>query len=87
MRISRFLAMLTTLAAGAAWACPVCGLPSEQGQGAYLFMTGIMSLLPLTLLGGVVVWVVLRVRRADREDTDETAPLAAVPVASEPRNG
>ncbi|MCC6338065.1 MAG: hypothetical protein IT380_29235 [Myxococcales bacterium] len=66
------LALLSVvLFAGAAWACPVCGLPSEQGQGAYLFMTGIMSLLPLALLGGVVTWVVLRVKRADAESPDE----------------
>lgn len=81
MRTSRLLAVVTALASGAALACPVCGVPTEQGQGAYLFMTPIMSLLPLALLGGVVAWVVVRVRNADRDEprADE-APPASTPA-------
>jgi hypothetical protein len=72
--MTRLSALVVLLAAAVASACPVCGLPSEQGQGAYIFMTGVMSLLPLFMLGGVVTWVVLRVRRADREEAAELTP-------------
>ena len=72
--MARVFALVVVLAAAVASACPVCGTPTEQGQGAYIFMTGVMSLLPLALLGGVVTWVVLRVRRADREAAAELTP-------------
>lgn len=76
MRMTYLVALASTLVAKAAWACPVCGLPLEQGQDAYILMTPIMSLLPLLLVGGVVGWVVVRARRADREEghpADEAA--------------
>ncbi len=38
-------------------ACPACGRASEQTQGAYVLMTVVMSLLPLSAIGGVVWWV------------------------------
>lgn len=68
---SRLLAVLAALSSSAALACPVCGVPTEQGQGAYLFMTPIMSLLPLALMGGVVFWIFRRVRNADRDEPVE----------------
>ena len=43
-------------------ACPVCGQASEQTSGAYVVMTVIMSLLPLTAIGGLVVWVARQMR-------------------------
>lgn len=73
----RVLAVVAALFAGAALACPVCGVPLEQGQGAYLFMTPIMSLLPLALMGGVVFWIFRRVRNADRDEAQPDAPSAA----------
>lgn len=79
MRTSRLVAVVLALAAGAAWACPVCGLPSEQGQGAYIAMTAVMSLLPLALLGGAVAWVVLRVKRADEAEAREAASAPESP--------
>jgi uncharacterized membrane protein YcfT len=74
---SRSLALVVALISGAALACPVCGTPSEQGQGAYLFMTPIMSLLPLALVGGLVFWLVRRVRRAERDEAHPSTPGAA----------
>ncbi|MEW5743210.1 MAG: hypothetical protein AB1938_30120 [Myxococcota bacterium] len=82
MKLERLFLLTAALFAGAAWACPVCGTSQEQGQGAYVFMTAVMSLLPLALLGGVVAWVVVRVRRADHED-DSGAPA---PAATERRD-
>jgi hypothetical protein len=82
MQLTRLSAVVVALGAAVANACPVCGTPSEQGQGAYLFMTGVMSLLPLLMLGGMVTWVVLRVRRADQQDAVE--PDEVVPVEQRP---
>lgn len=82
MRLSRLLVVVVALGAGAAWACPVCGLPSEQGQGAYIAMTAVMSLLPLALLGGAVAWVVLRVKRADEAEAREAASTPEPPPHS-----
>jgi len=38
-------------------ACPVCGQGSEQTSAAYIAMTVVMSLLPLSAIGGLVWWV------------------------------
>lgn len=82
---TRFLAVTAALFSGAALACPVCGVPLEQGQGAYLFMTPIMSLLPLALMGGVVFWIFRRVRNADRDEAAEPVADAAPAAAPEQR--
>lgn len=82
---TRFFAVAAALFSGAALACPVCGVPLEQGQGAYLFMTPIMSLLPLALMGGVVFWIFRRVRNADRDEAAEPVVDAAPAAAPEQR--
>ncbi len=74
MGLSRVVAMAAALASSVALACPVCGVPTEQGEGAYILMTPIMSLLPLAMLGGVVGWVALRVRAADRDEPPAEPP-------------
>lgn len=81
---SRILAVVAALFSGAALACPVCGVPLEQGQGAYLFMTPIMSLLPLALMGGVVFWIFRRVRNADRDEAAEPGVNAVPGVDAAP---
>lgn len=43
-------------------ACPVCGQPTDQNQAAYIAMTVVMSLLPLTAVGGLVWWVARQMR-------------------------
>lgn len=43
-------------------ACPVCGQASEQTSGAYVVMTVVMSLLPLSAIGGLVWWVARQMR-------------------------
>jgi hypothetical protein len=48
-------------------------------------MTGVMSLLPLALLGGVVAWVFFRVRRAERQQAAERARPSHAPLASNGR--
>ena len=54
-------------------ACSVCGqAATEDSQLAYQVMSIIMSLLPLGLIGGVLGWVVMRVRR-HREEASRSA--------------
>ena len=40
-----------------ALACAVCGSQEEKAAGAYLAMTIVLSLLPLSLIGGVGYWI------------------------------
>ena len=76
-------ALLVLLASRAAWACPVCGAQNQDGQAAYLVMTGIMSALPLLFMGGVVLWLVRCVRSADHRTPAEPA-TAELPGARAP---
>ncbi|MBL8950352.1 MAG: hypothetical protein JNK82_06225 [Myxococcaceae bacterium] len=43
-------------------ACPVCGQASEETSAAYVAMTVVMSLLPLSAIGGLVWWVARNMR-------------------------
>jgi hypothetical protein len=56
-------AALVALAPPAAEACAVCFSGREEGRAAYLATTLLMTLLPLGLIGGLVLW--LRRRAAD----------------------
>ncbi len=56
------------LAPAAAWACPVCGRGAPESEGAYLFMSGVLSALPLLMAAGIGAWVVSRVRARDSAD-------------------
>ena len=48
------------------WACSVCGAGTTVDQSAYLWMTIVISLLPLGMIGGLVFWVARRIRAQDR---------------------
>ena len=50
------------LKASTALACAVCGVGADQDQGAYLAMTIMLSLLPLSAIGAVVYWFVRQTR-------------------------
>ena len=76
--MSRWLPVLTLLALVAlpelASACAVCGAGVEDDQSriAYLVTSGVLSLLPLALLGGFLLW--LR-RQYRRRESAEAPPL------------
>ena len=40
-----------------ALACAVCGSQEEKAAGAYLGMTIVLSLLPISLIGGAAYWL------------------------------
>jgi hypothetical protein len=70
--VSRILVALTALALVAlpdfASACAVCGagVDDDQSRIAYLLTTAALSLLPLALFGGFVLWVRRQLRRQRR---------------------
>lgn len=61
------MAVAALLAPSPASACPVCGQGADGSQGAYLFMSGVLSALPLLIVAGIVAWVVAHARAAARE--------------------
>ncbi len=55
-------------------ACAVCGAGvDDPGSASYVWMSVIISLLPLLMLGGILAWVVSSVRAAEKKDA-EAAP-------------
>jgi len=48
--------------AHAAWACSVCATGKEEARFAYYGTTALLSLLPLAMIGGVVVYIVKKSR-------------------------
>jgi hypothetical protein len=67
--MSRWLSVLVLLALVAvpewAAACAVCGagVDDDQSRIAYLITSGVLSVLPLALFGGFVLWLRARSRR------------------------
>jgi hypothetical protein len=67
--MSRWLSVLVLLALVAvpelAAACAVCGagVDDDQSRIAYLITSGVLSVLPLTLFGGFLLWLRQRARR------------------------
>jgi hypothetical protein len=67
--MSRCLPVLVLLALVAlpewAAACAVCGagLDDDQGRVAYLVTSGLLSVLPLALFGGILLWLRRQYRR------------------------
>jgi hypothetical protein len=65
--MTRLFALSVALAPALVLACPVCGQGREGSGTALLVMSIIMTMLPLLLIGSVVLWIYLRVKKAERE--------------------
>lgn len=76
--MARLAAMLAAVVAAPALACSVCGVGQESTEGSYLAMTGVLSLLPLAMLGGLAFWLFRRIQAA------EAPPLPPRAGVSEP---
>jgi hypothetical protein len=61
-------------------ACSVCGAGQEGTEWAYVAMTGVVSLLPLAMIGGVAFWLY---RASKQRDADEAETRAAQQPARE----
>ncbi len=74
-------AALLGVVAGApssALACAVCGgAQNDESTGVYLAMTGVLSLLPLALMGAVAFWLYRTAEAAER--ADEAQRVESVP--------
>lgn len=62
---------LLALAPGEAWACPVCFDRDDEARIAFLATTGLLTLLPLGMVGGAVVWVRKRCKRMEGRGEEE----------------
>ncbi|MEM9159403.1 MAG: hypothetical protein AAGB46_10165 [Verrucomicrobiota bacterium] len=52
------LFLLFVLASNQALACTVCVTGKEEARFAYYFTTGLLSLLPLAMIGGIIFTVI-----------------------------
>lgn len=77
--MTRVFAVASLLLAwpGLAAACAVCYEPNAETRAAFLGTTVFLSLLPLAMIGGLVYWLVLRVRAFKALEADTTAPVPA----------
>ena len=58
--------LLVVLVADVAQACSVCFSARDENRMAFIVTTGLMTGLPLGLIGGTVLWLRFRVRRLQR---------------------
>lgn len=55
-----------------AYACPVCFDRDDEARIAFLATTGLLTLLPLGMVGGFVVWIRKRGRVGEAEGAEHT---------------
>ena len=71
--MSLFLAIaLTFLWPSIGFACAVCGRSDERNADAFLSSTIVMSLLPLMLLGGGILWIRKKSNETPDDPEDQT---------------
>jgi hypothetical protein len=69
-RVVRITASLLTIAPASALACPVCALVgTSNNTWAYQAMTGMLTVLPLAMIGAAVWWLARLAARADASVT------------------
>jgi len=70
-RSARTVALLVVLALlalpGAAEACSVCFSATEENRMAFLVTTGLLTALPLAILGGIGLWLRRRLREMEHD--------------------
>lgn len=54
-------------------ACSVCGAGQDGTEWAYLAMTGVVSLTPLAMIGGVAYWLYRASKARALEDATRSA--------------
>jgi hypothetical protein len=64
------------------FACSVCGAGQDGTEWAYLAMTGVISLTPLAMIGGVAFWLYRASKRREAEDAEAARTLEASAPAS-----
>jgi hypothetical protein len=76
------VAAALALAPGAALACSVCmaGRTEEQ-RNAFLATTGVLSALPLLMVGGLMWWLRRRARALEAQEAAAPAPAVLEPLS------
>ena len=74
-RIAPLLALVLVLAPELARACAVCGaaVGDDQSRIAYLITSAVLSVLPVALVGGFLLWLRSKSRRQRRDAMRATA--------------
>jgi hypothetical protein len=83
------LAAFVLLAPRASLACAVCMSGREEAsQWAFIGTTIALSLLPLSLVGGMVWWIRRRLRQLEAEEAEQRiAALRPAPIAPRVSSG
>lgn len=78
LRCLLYVLVSLPLSGAAVLACAVCGFGEDQSRGAYLATTLALSLLPLALIGGALLYLRRRYRqqRGERKGQSELRPPA-----------
>ena len=61
------LALLVLLAPGVSEACAVCFSGTDENRLAFLVTTGLLTFMPLVIVGATVTWLWRRARRLELE--------------------
>jgi len=62
----RPVSVLLAIVSSPTFACAVCGAGEDDpSRGAYVWMSAIISLLPLGMLGGIIGYIVVKTRAPD----------------------
>ena len=51
-------------------ACATCGAGNDPTRPSYIWMSVIISLLPLALLGGIIAWVSIESRKRETAELE-----------------
>ena len=65
------LAVALMVVPSTAWACAVCFDPREGIRWAFIATTGVLSLAPLFMVGGIAYWIRKKVDEAEAQSRQE----------------
>lgn len=60
-------ALVLLMTTAPAWACPVCFSANKKSRAAFIFTTGLLSVMPWAMIGGGVFWYQRRLREHDAD--------------------
>lgn len=64
--LSALLAVVTVLVSQAALACTVCGVGKEESRVAFILTTGILTVIPLAMIGFIIYYIYRQVKARER---------------------
>lgn len=82
------LATVLALLPAVAQACPTCGVGNGRNKIAFFVTTVFLSLLPLAMLAGIILWIVRNSRSfiaSEFRESDEAVPTASSADGGSPR--